>query len=441
MLRGPEAAGLDDVPVVVGGIIPDSDARRLREQGVARVFTPKDFGLTEIMGSVVDVDPRGERPRREGAGAGLERDDGAGPSRCGGRRRAPSSGGDGVPRVDRHRALAADGAPRTRGRRCPSAPRSRRHGLAAVAAVQPPPALRPARRPSRRRASPACRPASSASSWPSIARRRRRLPVGPGDPEPRPGRALAPAAREVRPRAAGVASGRRRRRRRGRSRAAATRRRPTRPGPSSTQRLVDEVGCRSRGGCRRPTAAGPASGSNRSKRDSNRRDARRARRRRRAARTVRKSESQRRFWYGATPRLDAAVDDPPRPARPAARARARLGASRRCTPSSTGRSGDGQLRDARLEVMADGQPARRRPRAAMSAFLEKRPPRLDRIAHGRERPRPADRRTMPRNYGILRRRDQGSVELLAWAEAGTPLRPTSHRLHRCAPTRAPRSDG
>jgi (2R)-ethylmalonyl-CoA mutase len=27
----------------------------LREQGVARVFTPKDFGLTEIMGAVVDV--------------------------------------------------------------------------------------------------------------------------------------------------------------------------------------------------------------------------------------------------------------------------------------------------------------------------------------------------------------------------------------------------
>ncbi|WP_324278420.1 cobalamin B12-binding domain-containing protein [Blastococcus brunescens] len=55
VLQGLKDAGLDDVPVVVGGIIPDSDARRLREQGVARVFTPKDFGLTEIMGSVVDV--------------------------------------------------------------------------------------------------------------------------------------------------------------------------------------------------------------------------------------------------------------------------------------------------------------------------------------------------------------------------------------------------
>jgi (2R)-ethylmalonyl-CoA mutase len=55
VLRGLREAGLDDVPVVVGGIIPDSDARRLREQGVARVFTPKDFGLTDIMGQVVDV--------------------------------------------------------------------------------------------------------------------------------------------------------------------------------------------------------------------------------------------------------------------------------------------------------------------------------------------------------------------------------------------------
>ena len=44
-----------DVPVIVGGIIPDSDARRLIEAGVAAVYTPKDFGLTEIMGGIVDV--------------------------------------------------------------------------------------------------------------------------------------------------------------------------------------------------------------------------------------------------------------------------------------------------------------------------------------------------------------------------------------------------
>ena len=43
------------MPVIVGGIIPDSDGRRLIERGVAAVYTPKDFGLTEIMGGIVDV--------------------------------------------------------------------------------------------------------------------------------------------------------------------------------------------------------------------------------------------------------------------------------------------------------------------------------------------------------------------------------------------------
>jgi (2R)-ethylmalonyl-CoA mutase len=50
-----EQAGLGDVPVIVGGIIPDADARRLIDAGVAAVYTPKDFGLTEIMGGIVDV--------------------------------------------------------------------------------------------------------------------------------------------------------------------------------------------------------------------------------------------------------------------------------------------------------------------------------------------------------------------------------------------------
>jgi (2R)-ethylmalonyl-CoA mutase len=48
-------AGAGDVPVVVGGIIPDADARALRECGVAAVFTPKDYGLTEILRQVVEV--------------------------------------------------------------------------------------------------------------------------------------------------------------------------------------------------------------------------------------------------------------------------------------------------------------------------------------------------------------------------------------------------
>jgi (2R)-ethylmalonyl-CoA mutase len=55
VLRGLREAGAADVPVVVGGIIPESDAAALREAGVAMVFTPKDFGLNEIMGEMVGV--------------------------------------------------------------------------------------------------------------------------------------------------------------------------------------------------------------------------------------------------------------------------------------------------------------------------------------------------------------------------------------------------
>lgn len=55
VLDGLREAGLDDVPVIVGGIIPDSDGRRLLELGVAAVYTPKDFGLTGIMDGIVDV--------------------------------------------------------------------------------------------------------------------------------------------------------------------------------------------------------------------------------------------------------------------------------------------------------------------------------------------------------------------------------------------------
>jgi len=47
------SAGLSDVPVIVGGIIPDEDARRLMEMGVAKVYTPKDFELNTIMMDIV----------------------------------------------------------------------------------------------------------------------------------------------------------------------------------------------------------------------------------------------------------------------------------------------------------------------------------------------------------------------------------------------------
>ncbi|MEQ6900128.1 protein meaA [Nocardioides sp. YIM 152588] len=55
VLDGLRAQGVADIPVIVGGIIPESDAKRLVELGVAAVYTPKDFGLTEIMGGIVDV--------------------------------------------------------------------------------------------------------------------------------------------------------------------------------------------------------------------------------------------------------------------------------------------------------------------------------------------------------------------------------------------------
>jgi (2R)-ethylmalonyl-CoA mutase len=45
--------GLDDVPVVVGGIIPPEDAAALKALGVAAVYTPKNFQLNAIMRDIV----------------------------------------------------------------------------------------------------------------------------------------------------------------------------------------------------------------------------------------------------------------------------------------------------------------------------------------------------------------------------------------------------
>ena len=53
-----------EVPVVVGGIIPAADAERLREAGVAGVYTPKDFDINRIMGEIVEL-----VAERAGAGA------------------------------------------------------------------------------------------------------------------------------------------------------------------------------------------------------------------------------------------------------------------------------------------------------------------------------------------------------------------------------------
>jgi (2R)-ethylmalonyl-CoA mutase len=44
-----------DAPVIVGGIIPPADARRLADAGVARVYTPKDFDLNRIMIEIAEL--------------------------------------------------------------------------------------------------------------------------------------------------------------------------------------------------------------------------------------------------------------------------------------------------------------------------------------------------------------------------------------------------
>jgi (2R)-ethylmalonyl-CoA mutase len=55
VLRRLAELGLDGLPVVVGGIIPAEDAAALRALGVARVFTPKDYALAEVMAELVDL--------------------------------------------------------------------------------------------------------------------------------------------------------------------------------------------------------------------------------------------------------------------------------------------------------------------------------------------------------------------------------------------------
>ena len=48
-------AGAGDVPVVVGGIIPEADAAWLREAGVAAVYTPKDWDLNQMMRDIISL--------------------------------------------------------------------------------------------------------------------------------------------------------------------------------------------------------------------------------------------------------------------------------------------------------------------------------------------------------------------------------------------------
>ena len=55
VLKRLKEAGIGNVPVVLGGIIPESDGRRLIEAGIARVYTPKNFELNAIMSDLADL--------------------------------------------------------------------------------------------------------------------------------------------------------------------------------------------------------------------------------------------------------------------------------------------------------------------------------------------------------------------------------------------------
>ena len=50
-----KAAGMDDVPIVVGGIVPPEDERTLKKAGVAAVYTPKDYEINRIMSDLVRI--------------------------------------------------------------------------------------------------------------------------------------------------------------------------------------------------------------------------------------------------------------------------------------------------------------------------------------------------------------------------------------------------
>jgi ethylmalonyl-CoA mutase len=50
-----KAAGMDDVPIVVGGIVPPEDERTLKKAGVAAVYTPKDYEINRIMADLVRI--------------------------------------------------------------------------------------------------------------------------------------------------------------------------------------------------------------------------------------------------------------------------------------------------------------------------------------------------------------------------------------------------
>jgi (2R)-ethylmalonyl-CoA mutase len=50
-----QEAGVGDVPVVVGGIIPEADAASLQAAGIAAVYTPKDWDLNQMMRNIISL--------------------------------------------------------------------------------------------------------------------------------------------------------------------------------------------------------------------------------------------------------------------------------------------------------------------------------------------------------------------------------------------------
>ena len=50
-----KAAGLGDLPMVVGGIVPPEDAEALKNAGVAAVYTPKNYDLTATLTDLVEI--------------------------------------------------------------------------------------------------------------------------------------------------------------------------------------------------------------------------------------------------------------------------------------------------------------------------------------------------------------------------------------------------
>ncbi|MET0868863.1 MAG: protein meaA [Pseudorhodoplanes sp.] len=58
------AEGLDDIPIIVGGIVPPEDEETLKKAGVTAVYTPKDFQINQIMADVVRIVEEASKPAK-----------------------------------------------------------------------------------------------------------------------------------------------------------------------------------------------------------------------------------------------------------------------------------------------------------------------------------------------------------------------------------------